>query len=111
MGWDLLYDKTRGSGYKIFHKDTGFVPTMSAKPFANTSRRDSGRHKNGKACRMRILLRRAFPEYSSEDLRPYWSRPFQWTTEGAMEVERLMGVIRQEVQAGTWADDATTKRP
>jgi hypothetical protein len=27
------------------------------------------------------------------------------------DVERLMGVIRQEVQAGTWADDATTKRP
>jgi hypothetical protein len=110
MDWDIPYDKNRGCGYRIFHKNTGFVQTMSAKSFANASRRDSGRHRNGKACRMRLLLRREFPEYSSEDLRPYWSRPFQWTTEEATDVERLMGVIRQEVQAGTWADDATTKR-
>jgi hypothetical protein len=74
MDWDIKYDG-RGSGYKLFHKDTGFVPTLSNDSSANS--RKYGHHRNAKSCRMRIFLCRAFPEHLSEDLRPYWSRHFE----------------------------------
>lgn len=77
MPWDLEHGGKEHEGYviNVEKKDIAYIPQCHLKDKLGSF--PEGRQPNKRAARMRIFLKRMYAAATEQELRQYWSRPFE----------------------------------